>query len=278
MNYNKLPPRICSYWLGYRTEDTNHIATPLLEDTPDCVDVVSLAFALVRPGNAIDTTFMCRPPNNESSIKQDVKTLKQRNKTVLLSVGGWGGNCWNSVTDEKELANNILQVVDEWGLDGVDIDFEGDHDLNDWITFPSCPASNSKGVDLGKLVKVLRSGLGTEGILTAVTASDEAYIQNNLEDLNWVSTMNYGSTWLFDTLANRYTESYPKATFVPFILGVSCADPMMSLESVKQSCKSSTPVGPLSIMLWDLSEDCNGFTGDPTWTYLNEVNNNLAQR
>ncbi len=278
MRYNQQPQRISSYWLGYRPADSNGKPTPTLEETPDFVDVVSLSFALVRPGNVIDTSFMCKPPNTGSTIKQGVKSLKQRKKTVLLSVGGWGGNCWNNVTSEAALARNILQVVDEWGLDGVDIDYEGDQPLDDWMKLPSCPLPAGPGVDLSKLVTELRSRLGSEGILTAVIASDEHYIQAKIDDLNWVSTMSYGSTWLYDTMAKRYHKDYPATPFVPFVLGVSCSNPKMELDAVKQSCQTPPPVGPLSMMLWDLSEDCPGFTGDATWTYLNTVNDNLPQR
>jgi Glycosyl hydrolases family 18 len=279
ISYNQLPPRISSYWLGYRTTDSKGKPTPALEDIPDCVDVVLLAFALVRPGNIIDTSFMCKPPNTVSTIKQGVKSLKQREKNVLLSVGGYGGNCWNNVTSEAVLASNILQVVDELGLDGVDIDYEGDNPLDDWMKLPSCPSPHCSGVDLSKLIPDLRSKLGLKGILTVVTTSDNTYIQATMDDLNWVSTMAYWNPIpLYKSMAKNYYQKNPTTPFIPIVLGVSCVDPKMALDDVIQCCQVHSPVGPLSMMLWDISEDCPGFTNCPTWTYVNTVNENLPKR
>jgi Glycosyl hydrolases family 18 len=284
MNFNQPPPRLTSYWLGYRSQDPTGKLTPTLQETPPYVGAVFLAFALVRPKDVIDTTFMCRPPNTPNSIRQGVTALRDRGTKVVLSVGGWGGNCWNSVTDVSALAANILKIVDAWGLDGVDIDFEGDHPLDDWMKEPPCPSApnNDPTAMLCDLVNALRASLGAKRLLTAVTISGDAYITQSISQFNWIATMNYGGTNTYDDLVKTYMSNNPGTTFVPFSLGVSCADPQMPLDDVIKFCAHKPPahkppLGPLRMMLWDLSEDNTGFTSDPRWAYASAINSNLPK-
>ncbi len=276
MSFNQQPPRLIAYWLGYRSQDHAANTTPTLQEIPDCVDVVVLAFALVRPGNVIDTRFMYEPPNTEGSILEGVKVLKQRGKKVLLSVGGWGGNCWKNVTSVPALADSIMGVVERWGLDGVDLDDEGDNPLDDWMRLPACPYHSGPGMDLAALIRELRSRLGQDRILTVVTAGG-GYDAGTIQELNWVSTMDYGGTGGYDAMVDQYRTTYPDAQVLPFSLGVSCADPEMDIGQVEAICRHEPPLGPLRMMLWDLSEDNEGFTGKPLWSYVKTIDANLPK-
>ena len=274
---NRLPPRLCAYWLGYRSKIKDK-PTPLLKDTPACVDVVVLAFALVRENNTVDMSFMLNPPNTEQSIKDGIKALHSKNTKVMLSVGGWAGNCWDSVTDVSALVDNIMKVVDDWGFDGVDIDYEGDRPLDDWMKLPLCSHEGSSPPNWETLFKTLRKKLGPDGLLTAVTANSTFY-QSSLDELSWVFTMDYGSTSLYDTLATEYLRKNPNTKFVPYVLGVSCIQPgawgAMTVEQVKEACSAKAPVGPLCMQFWDLSEDIEAYTKQPNGIYLQTIEDNL---
>lgn len=278
-NYNQQPPRFIAYWLGYRSKDPHGKLTPALEAIPDYVDVVVLAFALVRTHNDIDPKFMFNPPNSASSIKTGVKALQARGKKVLLSVGGWGGNCWANVTDAGKLTTSIMALVNDWGLDGVDIDYEGDNTLQDWMTVPACPAPSGRNhtTMLDDLVLRLRDILGPRRYLTAVTVSGNQYISSALGQFNWIATMDYSGTYTYDNLAATYLQAYPKATFVPYVLGVISDPKQESVDYVEKLCAHKAPRGSLSMMLWDLSEDNPGFTHLPTWTYASKINQYLPR-
>jgi hypothetical protein len=255
-----------------------------LNAIPDYVEAVVLAFALVRPGHLICPGFMYNPPNSESGIHDGVQGLKKRGKKVLVSVGGWGGNCWANVTDAAALADSIMQLVTIWELDGVDIDYEADNYLDDWMKVPDCPSApnNDPTAMLCNLVNALRARLGAKRLLTAVTGlldHDHDYITPSMSQFNWVSTMGYGSTETYDEMAGTYVENNKDTKFVPFSLGVSCNGPQMPLEQVEEFCGHKAPRGKLAMMFWNLSEDNPGFTCPPTpmWTYASTINTNLPR-
>jgi hypothetical protein len=273
--YNQQPPRFIAYWLGYRSKDSNGQLTPPLTAVPAYVDVVVLAFALVRPGNVIDPCFLFNPPNSADVIKAGIKTLQARGQKVLLSVGGYAGNCWANVTDANALAASIMALVDDWGLDGIDIDYEGDNPLNDWMKVSPCP--NTPGpistTTLDNLIMRLRDLLGLKRYLTAVTTSGDDYITDSLGHFNWVSTMDYWAEQTYFQLEQTYVSNHRDTTFVPFVLGVACQE--QSVAQVQQLCSTTPLKGTLSMMLWDLSEDNPAFTKEPLWTYANTINQNL---
>ncbi|MEO1263811.1 MAG: glycoside hydrolase family 18 protein [Bacteroidota bacterium] len=277
---NLQPPRLCAYWLGYRAEIDDK-PTPMLKDTPDYVDVVVLAFALVRENNTIDLSFMLNPPKTaEHSIKEGIKALHDKNTKVMLSVGGWAGNCWDSVTDVSTLVDNIMKVVDDWDLDGVDIDYEGDRELDDWMKLPLCAHEGDSPPNWETLFKTLRKRLGPDRLLTAVTAGKTFY-QSSLDELSWVFTMDYGSTTLYNDLTTDYLDKNPDSKFVPYVLGVSCIQPdawgAMTVEEVKEACSVKSPVGSLCMQFWDLSEDIEAYTNQPSGTYLKTIEDNLPK-
>src|SRR5688572_18921411 len=74
-----------------------------------------------------DGTF--NPINNSWKLKQIVKDAREHNVRVCISVGGWG---WDAQFEElaadpqsrRVFVQNLKAFVDEYGLDGVDMDWE----------------------------------------------------------------------------------------------------------------------------------------------------------
>jgi hypothetical protein len=85
--------------------------------------------------------------------------------------------------------------------------------------------------------------------------------------------MNYGSSSVYDSLVS----SYPGTAFAPYMLGVSCADPTVPLAQVQSWAQQPPAKGESCMMLWDLSEDNHGFTGQTDGIYLQTINDNLPQ-
>lgn len=279
-------PRLVSYWCAYRpfypiwsnSKTWEKVYdTPTLDSTASYVDVVNVAFALVRPNNKISTDFLtCFSKdygiNSSDSIKAQIKYLQSKGIKVILSVGGWAGNCWTTVTDEKMLANNLINVMNTWGFDGINLDYEGDINFNscdypevtDWAPVEDQGKINPDSY-LSSFVQYLKSHLGNGKLLTAVTYNTpyDQYVLDNLSSFDWVETDNYWDRSFYDGLVQKYPNT-------KFILGVSCSDPTMSLSSI-----STWATGLNSMMLWDLSEDNNGFTQQADGIYLSTINSSL---
>src|SRR5687768_6088700 len=74
-----------------------------------------------------DGTF--NPINNSWKLKQIVKDAHEHSVRVCISVGGWG---WDAQFEElaadpevrSAFVQNLKDFVDEYGLDGVDMDWE----------------------------------------------------------------------------------------------------------------------------------------------------------
>ncbi|WP_342259340.1 glycosyl hydrolase family 18 protein [Spiroplasma endosymbiont of Dioctria linearis] len=85
--------------------------------------------------NVIDISFLYSPtaytmpvfqPWNPADMKAGIKLLQSKGKKVLISMGGATGSEMRFRSDQKnELKETILNVVNEYDFDGLDIDWEG---------------------------------------------------------------------------------------------------------------------------------------------------------
>lgn len=121
------------------------------------------------------------------ALKNDKPGLK-----VLLSVGGWGaGNFSEMAADEthrKHFCQSCLKAVKEYGLDGIDLDWE-------------YPTSSSAGISSSPndtrnftlLLKDLREELGPDRLITMASEASAHYIDwsSALEYLDFVNVMSY---------------------------------------------------------------------------------------
>lgn len=108
---------------------------------------------------------------------RDMVALKSVNPDlgVMLSIGGWGSGRFSEMAADRDLrasfAQDCLRVVEEYGLDGIDIDWE----------YPTSSAAgiSSSAADMKnftKLMKDLRHALGNERLLTLASAASAEYI------------------------------------------------------------------------------------------------------
>ena len=61
-----------AYWLGYATGNS-------LQNTPDGVQIVALAFGVTAPGNTITTDFLCSKHSKEEILTRRSCTTSKRN-------------------------------------------------------------------------------------------------------------------------------------------------------------------------------------------------------
>ena len=107
-----------------------------------------------------DGTF--NPINNSWKLKQIVQTAHEHNVRVNIAVGGWG---WDAQFEEMAansesraaFVQNLTAFVDEYQLDGVDIDWE----------YPDAGQSSQNFL---ALIKELRSAVPDKLLTTAVVS------------------------------------------------------------------------------------------------------------
>ncbi|MFC9398772.1 chitinase [Streptomyces sp. NPDC057027] len=144
-----------------------------MADVPDSWDVIDLAFGEPTSVTSGDIRFNLCPvtecPNVESpaEFKAAIKAKQAAGKKVLISIGGQNGQVQLATTAARDtFVSSVSKIIDEYGLDGLDIDFEG-HSLSlqtgdtDFRN-PTSPVI----VNLIQAVKTLKAKYGSGFVLT----------------------------------------------------------------------------------------------------------------
>ena len=125
---------------------------------------------------------------------KEVVALKQQNPKlkVVLSVGGWTSGNFSemaaSAQYRRAFAKDCRRVVDQYGLDGIDIDWE--YPTSSVAGISSSPDDTD---NYTLLMRDLRKALGKKKLLTAATVADARYIDFNgcLRYMDFVNIMAY---------------------------------------------------------------------------------------
>jgi GH18 family chitinase len=131
-----------------------------------------------------DGTF--NPINNGWKLKQIVATGRTKNVKVLISVGGWG---WDkqfemlaaSPSSRSGFVRNLKAFVDEYQLDGADIDWE-------------YPDAGESSQNFFSLIKELRAAMPDKLLTTAVVAYGDNALgihPESFELFDFVNVMTY---------------------------------------------------------------------------------------
>ena len=150
--------------VGYVTSWSSH------EVKPEYVTHINYAFGHVK-GN-----FQGVNIDNDQRLKAVVALKKQAPYLkVLLSIGGWGSGNFSEMAADADnrlaFAADCKRVIDEYGLDGIDIDWE-------------FPTSNSAGIssspddtrNYNLMMRDIRQAIGKDNLLTLATVCSADYI------------------------------------------------------------------------------------------------------
>ena len=126
---------------------------------------VNIAFALVKDGKCSVSHW-----NNDDKIRA---FLKDRGSIkAVLSVGGWGAGGFSpavATAESREIfAQSLVDTANEYGLDGVDLDWE----------YPGVPAagiehSPEDSPNYTELVRLLRKKLGPDKIVSMACGASQ---------------------------------------------------------------------------------------------------------
>ncbi|MFE2598001.1 chitinase [Streptomyces sp. NPDC059396] len=144
-----------------------------MADVPDSWDVINLAFGEPTSVTSGDIRFSLCPvaecPNVESAaeFKAAIKAKQAAGKKVLISIGGANGQVQLATTAARDaFVSSVSRIIDEYGLNGLDIDFEGHSlSLNTGDTDfrnPTTPVI----VNLISAIKTLKAKYGPDFVLT----------------------------------------------------------------------------------------------------------------
>ncbi|MFE6286907.1 chitinase [Streptomyces sp. NPDC057877] len=144
-----------------------------LADVPDSWDVIDLAFGEPTSVTSGDIRFNRCPatecPNVESDaeFKSAIRAKQAAGKKVLISIGGQNGQVRLTTTAARDtFVASVSKIIDEYGLDGLDIDFEG-HSLS--LDATDTDFKNPKTpviVNLISALKTLKARYGDDFVLT----------------------------------------------------------------------------------------------------------------
>ncbi|MGW6199591.1 chitinase [Kribbella sp. NPDC055110] len=103
-----------------------------MADVPDQWDIINLAFGEPTSVTSGDIRFNRCPASECPNVESDadfaaaVKAKQAAGKKVLISIGGANGQVQLTTTAARDaFVSSVSAIIDRYGLDGLDIDFEG---------------------------------------------------------------------------------------------------------------------------------------------------------
>ncbi|KAJ7772104.1 glycoside hydrolase family 18 protein [Mycena maculata] len=146
-------------------------------------DILFFAFAIPNSSSALtwDASY-------QSLLKRLVANAKKSGKgtKIVLSVGGWTGGAYfhqiaGSSANRSKFVSTLSGIVSEYGLDGIDIDWEYPNAAGAGNAYGSADAGN-----VLILLKALRAALGISKIISAAV-TDLPWLGSNGSPLTNVS-------------------------------------------------------------------------------------------
>ena len=126
---SKLPEHmVTGYWHNFLNGST----ALKLSDVPSYYDMICVAFANSSTTAGKVTFELDKDLSTalggytKSQFIQDIKDAKAKGQHVIISVGGAEGTTY--ITNEEaanQFATSLISIIEEYGFEGVDIDFEG---------------------------------------------------------------------------------------------------------------------------------------------------------
>lgn len=103
-----------------------------MADVPDSWDVINLSFGEPTSPTSGDIRFElcpqseCPEVESEEEFKAAIKDKQEAGKKVLISIGGEHGQVRLETEAARDaFVSSVSSIIDTYGLDGLDIDFEG---------------------------------------------------------------------------------------------------------------------------------------------------------
>jgi chitinase len=115
-------PLLIGYWHNWNGKNAPFIPLDLVDSN---YDIINVAFAIPNIDNCGELKF--RPyKSSRLGFYTSMQALQSKGKKVLISIGGADSNLDLSTEDCKnEFVISIIEIISDYGFDGLDIDLEG---------------------------------------------------------------------------------------------------------------------------------------------------------
>lgn len=168
--------------VGYWHNFDNGTGIIKLKDVSSSWDVIHVAFGETYADRAVVEFTPCY---DESEFISDIQYLQSQGKKVVLSIGGQNGVVLLPTAESKEkFVNSILDLVEKYGFDGLDIDLESGISLDAGDTDFKNPTT-PQIVNLIEGVRTIVDKRGSDFIISM--APETAYVQGGITA--------YGNIW-----------------------------------------------------------------------------------
>ena len=153
---------------------------------PDYSLMTHIDYAFGHVNETFDGIRISRPELLQAIVKG------KGSVKVCLSIGGWGSGRFSEMAwteaGRKAFAADCARVVREYGLDGIDLDWEYPGSSSAGI----CSAPQDKE-NFTLLMQEIRRAIGPDKLLTLASAANARYIdfQAILPIIDWVNVMSY---------------------------------------------------------------------------------------
>lgn len=261
-------PCITGYWEGYPeytiqpypiNQISEHVAIVPIAFVAPAVPISPSNFSTHYTLGISQTTYMFE------TIRHDIQKLKQRTNSpkVLLSLMDTPDIHWQMV-DLEVFSHNLMTLIENWNLDGVDIDAESQMPQDKFVaTFVS-------------LVKILRIHLGSHRMITYttydMTLNDQAILSQITNDIDIIHLMAYWDSvdamitefqW-YGNLINDYNK-----------ISIGVAVTQTSLDIIKQIGNWLQGQNYNKMMLWSVTQDVQQITNNTNNIFIDTIYNSL---
>jgi GH18 family chitinase len=110
---------ICGYWENWGTAIK-------LTVIPAKYNVINISFMLTESDDYTPTFSIQTDGYTVNDFKNDIQILQGQGRPVVISIGGATGHVIiDSEYKKNVFVNGVIDIIDEYGFDGLDIDMEG---------------------------------------------------------------------------------------------------------------------------------------------------------
>lgn len=198
---------ILGYWENWVSGEPNTPAIKLSQ-IPNYYDVIALTFGYTKTGmqngeidfclNEYLSTYLSY---SEDEFKQDIINTQNKGTKVILSIGGEGKNI--VITNDTEVdnfVNTVSSIIDEYGLNGIDLDLEASINVN--VEY------------FEKAIRKLHTKYNNNLLIT-MSSSLTSMIEDGMDgaDNNYNYKLSLNMKDILDLVSNRYYNSGTKSGY-----------------------------------------------------------------
>jgi chitinase len=176
LGFSQIPnPALIGYFQNWNSVNAPYVA---LNQIDSRYNVIVIAFALPKSGTDYDMEFTPQQVTSQQFISQ-VQALKNQGKKVILSLGGGTAVVkLDNATEKNTFVSSVTSLINTYGFDGIDIDFEG---TSVRVT-SGTTISNPTDASLINLIDALKSIMATyranyDEKMILTMAPETAYVQ-----------------------------------------------------------------------------------------------------